>query len=114
MKPTRVPWQPTAVCTLVLAASAPVAQAADDTGGRLEEIIVTAQKRVESLDKVPMSVTAIDEQALEAQRVKAIDDVARLVPGLNLRSNSYLGDPTISVRGISSTAGSTSTGSCID
>ena len=114
MKPNRVPWQPTAACTLLLAA-APAARAADDApGGRLEEIVVTAQKRVESLDKVPMSVTAIDEQALEDQRVKAIDDVARLVPGLNLRSNSYLGDPTISVRGISSTAGSATTGIYID
>lgn len=116
MEKSLVHWTPTTVLAMSLAAVLPQASSAAEPegGGRLEEIVVTAQKRVESLEKVPMSVTAIDEQALESQRIKAIDDVARLVPGLNLRSNSYLGDPTISVRGITSTAGSATTGIYID
>jgi len=91
-------WPSTAAITLLLAAALPLpglaaaaptgqggSVAGTETGGKLEEIIVTAQKRVESLEKVPMSITAIDEHTLDVQGVKGIDDIARLVPGLHLQ-----------------------------
>ena len=49
----------------------------------IEEIVVTAEKREESLQDVSVSVTALNEEALE---LGGIDDVSRLellVPGLN-------------------------------
>src|SRR5580704_15606228 len=73
--------------------------------GELQEIIVTSQKRAEKLDKVPISVTAIDQATLNVQGVKDVSDVARLVPGLSLQASDELGDPNISIRGITSDTG---------
>jgi iron complex outermembrane recepter protein len=52
-----------------------------DTGG-LTEIIVTAQRRSESLQDVPISVTALSSQQLSSVGISGIDDLAVAVPGL--------------------------------
>jgi iron complex outermembrane recepter protein len=54
------------VATPALAQSAPPATA--DTGG-LEEVVVTAQKREEKLQNVPVSVTALSAEAIANQRI---------------------------------------------
>lgn len=51
------------------------------TGG-LQEIIVTAQKREQSLQDVPIAVTALGEEALAANRVMSVNDLTGLAPGL--------------------------------
>lgn len=93
-----------AMATLCLAhsgaASAQDAQAAEDSGG-LQEIVVTAQKRAESLQKVPVSVTAITGDQLAAQK---LDDSSSLVTQIpNLQVNGIVGEasPVFSLRGIS-------------
>jgi iron complex outermembrane receptor protein len=94
-----------------------IAHAADQSAassGQLEEIVVTSQKRSEALDKVPISVTAIDQAMLDKQGVKDIGDVARLVPGLSLQASDELGDTNISIRGITSDTGAQTTGVYID
>ena len=67
----------------------------------IEEIVVTAEKREESLQDVSVSVTALNEEALE---LGGIDDVSRLellVPGLNY---AFAGnDAKFNVRGANST-----------
>ncbi|MDT8320408.1 MAG: TonB-dependent receptor [Xanthomonadales bacterium] len=50
--------------------------------GMLEEVIVTARKRQESLQDVPLSINAFGDEALRAANVVGIDEVARLTPGL--------------------------------
>jgi len=94
------------------------ARAADQPGAapadQLQEIVVTSQKRAEKLDKVPISVTAIDQATLNVQGVKDVSDVARLVPGLSLRASDELGDTNISIRGITSDTGAQTTGVYID
>jgi iron complex outermembrane recepter protein len=52
-----------------------------DTSG-LTEIIVTAQRRSESLQDVPISVTALSSQQLSSVGISGIDDLAVAVPGL--------------------------------
>ena len=68
--------------------------------GDLEEIIVTAQRRQENLQAVPIAITSISQQQLEAQNVQSFDDLQHLVPSVTLdtysRDESYL-----SIRGIS-------------
>ncbi len=92
------------------AADQPAAAPAD----QLQEIVVTSQKRAEKLDKVPISVTALDQETLNVQGVKDVSDVARLVPGLSLQASDELGNTNISIRGITSDTGAQTTGVYID
>jgi iron complex outermembrane receptor protein len=50
--------------------------------GQLEEVVVTAQKRAENNQKVPVAVTAFDASALEAANINTAEDLAQLTPGL--------------------------------
>ena len=52
--------------------------------GQLEEIVVTAQKRAENLQKVPLSVVAIGGPALEARGITNVLDLSGSVPGLQI------------------------------
>ena len=69
--------------------------------GGLEEIIVTAQKRSQDLQNVPISITAIGSDELERIDSVNLGDFARRVPGLSFR-NTGPGQNQIVVRGISS------------
>jgi iron complex outermembrane recepter protein len=83
----------------------------------LEEVIVTAQRRSERLQDVPISVSVYSQAAMDAQGTRQIDDIARLTPGLSfirgtINNNSESSD--IAIRGIDSTAGAATTGIYID
>ena len=92
------------------------AAAADAPGPkpRLEEIIVTAQKRSENLRKVPISITVLGKAQMDKQGVRNVKDVARLVPGLHLSASDELGNTNISIRGIVSNTGAETTGVYVD
>jgi iron complex outermembrane receptor protein len=69
---------------LAVLASTP-AQSQSDTGGgelKLEEITVTAQRRVESLIDAPLSLAAIDAGALRNQGIARVEELQLAVPGL--------------------------------
>jgi iron complex outermembrane receptor protein len=68
----------------------------------LDTIIVTAQKREEAAQKVPISLTAFSSRAVEAYRLESLRDVSRLTPGL-LVSAFNQSSPTIAVRGATNT-----------
>ncbi len=76
---------------------AAVARAAgDDATGKgspkgpgLEEIVVTAQKRAERLNKVPISITALGRTQMDKQGVRSIADIARLVPATSWATPTY-------------------------
>lgn len=69
--------------TLLLAAPCAFAQDAHESGG-VEEIIVTAQKRAENLQQVPISITAVGAETLQRSGVATLDDIQHLAPGLNM------------------------------
>ena len=60
-------------------------QAAAATGG-LEEIVVTAQKRSENLQNVPISIQAFGTRKLEELNVNNFEDYAKLLPSLTFQS----------------------------
>jgi outer membrane receptor protein involved in Fe transport len=60
------------------------AAAADETNPGLEEIIVTAQRREESLNKVPVSITALSQKTMDDLHIRNLSDLAGIVPGLVL------------------------------
>ena len=79
----------------------------------LEEIVVTATKRRESIQDVPMSVTALTGDALEAKGALNFDDYARSVPGLSFMDTG-VGRERIAIRGVDATVGSTVVGYYLD
>jgi iron complex outermembrane recepter protein len=87
------------------------AGAADEATGPLQEIVVTATRREESLSKVPISVTAMTQEALDIRGVKDFQDVARFTPGVDVDNS---GTNNISIRGIASTGGAGTTGIYLD
>jgi iron complex outermembrane receptor protein len=102
----------------VIAADAP--QAAT-TGGGLEEIVVTSQRRTEKLMDVPMSITAFGQERLDQEGLRGVDDVARVSPGVTFlrQGNSLTGNfndegSDVSVRGVQSGAGASTTGIYVD
>jgi len=83
----------------------------------LEEIVVTAQRRVEKLQDVPISVSVYNQATMDVQGTRSIDDIARLTPAITFTrsaNNNNAESSDIAIRGISSNAGAATTGIYID
>ncbi|NLA68742.1 MAG: TonB-dependent receptor [Gammaproteobacteria bacterium] len=76
------------------------APAAQDPPTTLAGIMVTAQKREEALQDVPISVTALDERLIQDMGVRDIKDMQVLVPGLTVTSTQNEAITTARIRGI--------------
>jgi iron complex outermembrane receptor protein len=87
--------------SLSAAAQTPAAPAAANSDVTLEEVIVTAQRRSERAQDVPIAVTALSSTELEDRGVRQAGDIAALVPNLTL-SLPYgeEAQPTFSLRGV--------------
>ena len=72
----------------------------DDTGLALQEIVVTARRREESLEDVPQTVNALSADSIEKLNFLKFEDVAAAVPGLQLSAGSFGYDVSASVRGV--------------
>ncbi|MGQ4584022.1 TonB-dependent receptor domain-containing protein [Lysobacter sp. F60174L2] len=66
----------------------------------LSAITVTAQKREEALQDVPIAITVLDEQLLQDTGVRDIKDMQLLVPGLTVTSTQSAVQTTARIRGI--------------
>src|SRR5580765_1231277 len=77
----------------------------------LQEVVVTATRREQSLSKVPISVSALTQDALDERGIKDFSEVARFTPGVNFDNS---GTNNISIRGISGTGGAGTTGIYLD
>lgn len=77
------------------------AETAAETGsGGLEEIVVTAQKREENLQDVPVAVTAIGAEKLRNLQVENFNDLSGLAPNLTAVNSGSGSNPIITLRGI--------------
>ncbi len=90
------------------------APAAEPEPGQLGDIIVTAQKTSESIGKVPISISALSAGDLEEQSVHNYADLSRVVPNVSFTSFGGPGQSNIEIRGVSSQAGSATTGIYLD
>jgi outer membrane receptor protein involved in Fe transport len=96
-----------AVATLMLSGQAARAAAADAAapgapaanGSVLDELVVTAQKRSENINDVPMSITAYSGPQLREKGVNAVADLVKLEPSLQY-SQSQSGTPVYTLRGV--------------
>ena len=90
--------------------------------GELEEIVVTAQRRSERLQDVPMSIAGLQPgKSGSAGPAASVDDLTRVSPGVTFIRNGMSSsgnyndeDSDISIRGIDSTAGTSTTGIYVD
>ncbi len=78
--------------------SARIRPRADDSS--TPEIVVTAQKRTQNLQDVPIVVTTVNKQLLQDTGVKDIKDLTLLTPGLVVTSTTSEGSTTARIRGI--------------
>ncbi len=85
--------------TFFLAAAPAFAQSAND-----DEIIVTAQKRAESLQSVPASISAVTASALEERGITQVQDLQFVVP--SFQAGKLLGATAIAIRGVGLNQGS--------
>lgn len=87
------------LATAAMVPSAAFAQSPTDYG--LDDIVVTAQKREQNMQDVPISVTALTGDALVANRIQNVADLSALAPNLSI--NTSLGGsqlPSITLRGV--------------
>jgi iron complex outermembrane recepter protein len=68
--------------------------------GVLEEVIVTAQKRAQSIQDVPISITAFSGDFLEENGIQKIAEVAQITPNFNIAGSAGNANSRIQIRGI--------------
>lgn len=92
-------------CALALSLSSSLAHGQDASEStQLEEVVVTAQRREQNLQSVPISVAAITAQSLQAMGISGTNDLAVAVPGLELGQQNIAIAPFIRGIGNRSTA----------
>ena len=90
-----------AVSCLALVAGAAVAQqptsgAAQAESAGLEEIVVTAEKRAENVQSVPIAITAISAEVLEQKGITNISQLSNMAPNVNLDAGTpFSGSDTV-------------------
>ncbi len=85
------------LCLAIAAAFSITAMPA--SAGQIEEIIVTAQRREETLQQIPMAITAISGTQIEEDGIRDLNDIQGRTPGLVV-ANFSVGQPEIAIRGI--------------
>jgi iron complex outermembrane receptor protein len=88
----------TALCSTGFAQSTPTADTASTSGSGIAEIVVTATKREERLQNVPIAVTVVGGQQLTQQNINDVADLTRSVPSLNVAGPFG----ALSIRGVGS------------
>ena len=71
----------------------------EDAGSDTGEIVVTAQKRSQSISDVGMSINAASGEELLSKGVTDVSQLAKLVPGFNFNLTAY-GTPVYTIRGV--------------
>lgn len=77
--------------------TAPAAAAPSSTG--VEEVVVTARRRDENIERVPVSVTAFGAQDLSRRQIATQSDLQRTTPGLLVRETQNKNQQNFSIRG---------------
>lgn len=86
----------------IAAGTGSIANAADDGANEraIEEIVVTARKKEESLKDAPVIITAFGSEQIEQLDITSIDDLSRYTPGLQTSETSGVNGGSIILRGI--------------
>lgn len=85
-----------------ITAMLPVTAVQAESANVLEEIVVTARKREESLQEVPVAVNVLTAEMLDTQRIEGIRDLGTIVPGLITTESTSSTAGLVFLRGIGS------------
>ncbi len=95
---------------LIVGAAPSFAQDASDAASQaantgLEEVVVTARRKAEVVQNVPVAVTALSGHDLEEKTIQTVDDLQFHVPELQVNPSQYLlsAEPSFTLRGLSTT-----------
>lgn len=88
-------------CVLAQQSTEQPPTAAPSDAGSLEEVVITAQKRTERLQDVPVSASVVNSNTLANSNVSDVSDLNRLVPAVNI-NGTISGRAPLGIRGISS------------
>lgn len=86
------------LATTTIPAFAQQAEAGNEDG--LGEIVVTAQRREQNLQKVPIAVTAVEGKMLKEMGITRSTDIVRLTPGVSISSSSAGESAQYTMRGV--------------
>jgi outer membrane receptor protein involved in Fe transport len=84
--------------------------ASDDLLG---EVVVTATRQADTVNRVPLSIAAVTQKSLDQQGIKVATDLQRIVPSLTV-TNQVGGVANFAIRGIVATTGAATTGVYLD
>ncbi len=87
-----------AIGTLFGAYCAPVV--AQEGAGLIEEIVVTARRREENLQEVPIAISALNTEDIELRNISNTEQLNVLVPNVDIRGGSTSSASNFTVRGI--------------
>lgn len=75
---------------------------AQSPGEGIQEIVVTAERREESVKKVPISITALNQRTMDDLQIQNVRDLATIMPGLALTPQLAVAQDTgdVAIRGI--------------
>jgi iron complex outermembrane receptor protein len=99
-----------AVALTIFGAGLPVqaqAQQAGVSGAaplQLETVVVTANRRIEKLEDVPMSITVLSDEYMQRNNVRDFVDIVNLSPALSVSVGTQVGTNSINMRGIGTTS----------
>jgi outer membrane receptor protein involved in Fe transport len=102
-----------ASATMLGLPAAALAQSADVTGG-VEDIIVTAQRQAQSIQDVPVAISAFSAELIERQQINTTQDLQLSLPNVAFTKGNFGGGVNITIRGVGdgsvATSGDTSLG----
>jgi iron complex outermembrane receptor protein len=97
---TTVCWAASGWSMPALGQSADSSQTTRADSGALQEVVVTAQRRAENLQKVPLTVTAMSSDQLQNNGIVNSNELGQVTPGLQIRQDVFATLP--SIRGVGS------------
>jgi iron complex outermembrane recepter protein len=110
MRHTKLPGRLRPLCSWMAALAASLAalvvapnlraEGADASADKIEEIVVTARRRAESSQTVPLAITAINQEALDRQNVQTLTDLQNIIPSAYVSQYAHgSGQQFFSLRG---------------
>ncbi|HEX6860793.1 MAG TPA: TonB-dependent receptor [Caulobacteraceae bacterium] len=105
---TGLTWKRDGETFLIVRANGPQSGSAAGGGAEVEALIVTAQKREEDIQDVPIAISAFTQEALDAQKIEGGFDLLKAIPNVTFSKNNFT-SYNFSIRGIGTKAISATT-----
>lgn len=85
---------------LLTSVGVPELAVAQNQAGTLQDIIVTAQKKEENLQDIPVAVTALGQDTIQNLQVRSFESISGLAPNVTLAKSVSGSNPSITIRGM--------------